>query len=919
MASLLVKVGVDVTGADALGRLGDNIGSVGRKLTTSLTLPILGAGAAITKVSVDFDTALRQIVAQTDVTAGEIGGVKDSILALSSETGRVPLELAEAFKFLASEGLSTANAIAVLELSAKAAAAGFGDTQDVAQILGGIINAYGADNITAAKAADILTAAIHDGAAEASDFVSVLGPVTPIAANLGVSFDQVAAAIAGMTLANVDADTAATSLKNVLTSILKPTAEAESTLKDLGTSSAALRTELREKGLLATLRDLKARFGDNDAVIGKVFGNVRALTGVTALLGLSEEQLNNVFGDTAGALGDLEAAYKDTEGPGRELERANADIQATLIDLGDTVLPIVVDLVHGLRDGLKDLRKWWDSLDDGMKKNIVTGIGLAAVLGPVLVVIGLMASGIAAIAPVAAALVSPVAILGAGIAYIGIKTGLFAALLDSLKPLLKTASKLFGALADTVGRILSGQAGIGELGDIFGEFADNFDGAFGDIADTINEFKNNVADLVRDIVPAIARGLSDLFAWITAQAPVIARQLLKWAKAFIDWIAPMIPPVLQQLGVWVVAIANWLLTEGIPQIATALVGVADAFLDWIGPMIPKIPGALADFATGVVSWLANDALPVIVPGLAALASGLLDGIRDAIVSMFANKSPKEIADAILGLMTAIPVIAAATLAGTAVALAFVAAYSVVKTLAGAVTAAISGVILAAQVAVAATAAFAGSLIGSAIDAGIVVGIALGPVIIATALLALLALALTQVLPTVAKWFIATGGFLIGKLIEGVQASGPTFVTELLSPFRLAINGVILIINKFLRFWDSIKLTVPSVDIPGFGTVGGFTIGLPFISPIPFLDQGAFDIPQDMLALIHKGEMVVPRPFAEDMRDGRAGQQIVYNLTVQGDLRARDKEDVIETLLRMRAISMPGGALTSIIPVAGVSG
>lgn len=90
--------------------------------------------------------------------------------------------------------------------------------------------------------------------------------------------------------------------------------------------------------------------------------------------------------------------------------------------------------------------------------------------------------------------------------------------------------------------------------------------------------------------------------------------------------------------------------------------------------------------------------------------------------------------------------------------------------------------------------------------------------------------------------------------------------------RRQVNGIIGIINLFIRAWNSISLRVPSVDIPLVGTVGGFTIGLPKLGTIPYLATGAWDVLADTLAFIHKGEMVVPRTFAEGMRAaaGNAG-------------------------------------------------
>jgi TP901 family phage tail tape measure protein len=507
MATLAVKVGVDVTGTDALRGLGQDLGRVGRNLTTAITLPIIGAGAAITKVAVDFDTALRRIVGLTDVTAEEIEGIREAILSLSGVVGKTPQELAEAFYFLASAGLTTQQALESLGPAAKASAAGMGATADIARILGGAINAYGAENITAAQAADILTAAVGKGSAEAADFAQVLGPVIPIAANLGVSFDQVAAAVAGMTTVSIDADTAAVGLKNILTSILNPTTEAKTQLLALGTSAGALREQLREKGLLVTLRDLEERFRGNEEAIGKVFGDVRGLVGVTALLGLTEEKLNDIFGATVNSLGALDVAYRDTEGPARDFERAIADVQATLIEIGTIVIPLVLQLLHGLRDGLAELRAWWASLDEATKSSIITFTGLAAVLGPVLIILGLLASGLAV-------LLSPIGLVIAAVAALGIA---WATNFNGIQTKVAQAVAVIGPILQSIANVLLPAIGIAAstLGLLLGNVWSGITSGvirLGSVISIVFEGIGTVLTTAQGIARAVGTGVAAAFA-----------------------------------------------------------------------------------------------------------------------------------------------------------------------------------------------------------------------------------------------------------------------------------------------------------------------------------------------------------------------------------------------------------------------
>jgi hypothetical protein len=74
-----------------------------------------------------------------------------------------------------------------------------------------------------------------------------------------------------------------------------------------------------------------------------------------------------------------------------------------------------------------------------------------------------------------------------------------------------------------------------------------------------------------------------------------------------------------------------------------------------------------------------------------------------------------------------------------------------------------------------------------------------------------------------------------------------------------VSGVVgafkAIYNAFASFWNSIDISFPRIDVPFFGTIGGFSIGLP---DIPMLAQGGI-VTKPTLALIGESgpEAVIP--------------------------------------------------------------
>ena len=183
------------------------------------------AGVAVVSVreAAQFETSFSKIQGLVGVTADEIGVLEDAAKRLGPQFGVSANEAAEALFFITSAGLRGAGATDVLEASLKGAAIGLGDTKTIADLATSAVNAYGESNLGGAEAVDVLAEAVRLGKLEPAELAGAMGQVLPLASNLGVSFDQVGAALAGMSKTGTDAATASTQLRQILATLAKPT------------------------------------------------------------------------------------------------------------------------------------------------------------------------------------------------------------------------------------------------------------------------------------------------------------------------------------------------------------------------------------------------------------------------------------------------------------------------------------------------------------------------------------------------------------------------------------------------------------------------------------------------------------------------------------------------------------------------
>jgi TP901 family phage tail tape measure protein len=301
LGTLTVSLGVDVgglaqartamlgfekTATNSLNGISQKFRTFGYLASATITAPMVLAGKAVFDMAKEYEYSMQKIVGLTGVAQQSVNNWSDAILKLGPQIGKGPKELADALYFISSSGIKGAEAMNVLELSAKAAASGLGETKDVADLLTSALNAYRGTGLTAGYATDVLVAAVREGKAEAAGFASAMGQIIPIAAQLGVTFDQVAGGMAAITLTGSTSSQAAVYLKGVFNSLLKATTQGEAALRSAGTSYGELRRILGENGLIPLmqkLRDINQKYGDE--LLSDVLPNIRALTGFLSLAG----------------------------------------------------------------------------------------------------------------------------------------------------------------------------------------------------------------------------------------------------------------------------------------------------------------------------------------------------------------------------------------------------------------------------------------------------------------------------------------------------------------------------------------------------------------------------------------------------------------------------------------------------------
>jgi TP901 family phage tail tape measure protein len=600
---------------------GKSMTNLGGQLTKAITVPLTAAAIGIFKFGKDFETEMSKVIGLVGVSKEQVKEWSDDILQLAPTVGKMPNELADAMFFVTSAGLRGAAALDVLTMSAKASAAGLGETKTIADLVTSAMNAYGQENLSAAKATDIITAAVREGKVEASELAATMGAVLPLASEMGVTFDQVAATQASMTRTGTDAAEAATQLKGILAGLIKPSKQAEEQLNAMGTSSSELRKKIKEEGLLQALIDLREmtnKYGEE--AMARVFPNIRALMGVLDLMGGNLESNKETFDKVTNSVGILDEAFKAaSETTDFKFNQALAQLQATAIKFFDVLKAFLVPILERFVDVLGVLGDGFAGLPMEQQKLIIGFLAIAAAVGPAIMVIGnllgTLGAAITGISTIAGVISSIGLVIPAAIAGITLLVGGLAALILSSDDVRKSLSNTFNDIQKSIG----GAIGFIQthIDDIIKAFKGLFEGiSTGNFGDFMSAMSNMIPpetmEKIHEIVIAFVEFQDIIFA--------VRDSIIEFAGNIIKSFGPVIDTFKE-------TISN--LDFG------ALLGGLDNLFNSIQPLIP-----LFEFFANVVKGVVYAAIGIIVGALNGLISilpnvyGLIFNLYSVVASVF---------------------------------------------------------------------------------------------------------------------------------------------------------------------------------------------------------------------------------------------------------------------------------------------
>lgn len=396
---------------NGLQRIGSMATDAGKKLLP-LTAGITAAGSASAKMAMDFEDAMAKVNTIADTTKVPLEDLEEAILDLSNQTGISSSEIANNVYDAISAGQETGDAVNFVSNSTKLAKAGFADAGSALDILTTIMNAYGLEATEVNKVSDILIQTQNLGKTTVGELSSAMGKVIPTAKANGVALDQVASGYAIMTANGVATAETTTYMNSMLNELGKSGTTVSKTLKKKTGKSFK---ELMDDGSsLADVLDIvSSSAAEQKLSFGDLWSSAEAGKAAMILLGDSTDNFNGTLKQMQDSTGATETAFGKLDTKSYELQKTVNELKNDAILMGRSILETLAPIISQLSQKIKELHEWFNKLDESQKETIVKAGLVAAALGPLLIVIGKMATGVGALINVVTKIIPMIGMLGA--------------------------------------------------------------------------------------------------------------------------------------------------------------------------------------------------------------------------------------------------------------------------------------------------------------------------------------------------------------------------------------------------------------------------------------------------------------------------------------------------------------------------
>ncbi|WP_242315624.1 phage tail tape measure protein [Bacillus cereus group sp. BfR-BA-01355] len=386
---------------ESISHVGNKMKDVGTNMTTGVSLPLAGIGAAAVKVASDFDTSQRNIQSSLGLTekgAENLGKIaketwKDGFGQSIEEVDQSLIKVYQNMKDVPHEELEEATK------SAMTLGKTFdSDINEVTRGAGQLMNQFG---ISSKEAFDLFAAGGQEGLNYSNEMFDNVAEYAPLYKQAGFSANEMFTIMANGTRdGSYNLDYINDLVKEFGIRVQDGSKGVSDAFAEMSPQTQKVWDNFNKgKGTSADV--FNAVLGDLSKMDDKVkanqlgvavFGTKWEDMGAQAVLGLNNA--NGALGDVEGTMGKMQKTQQEAFGV--RWQKLMRTTMASLEPLGQAILDIAEVALPPIIKAVEVAAKAFSSMPKPIQIGIVAILGMVAVLGPLVAMMGFMTSGVGA-------------------------------------------------------------------------------------------------------------------------------------------------------------------------------------------------------------------------------------------------------------------------------------------------------------------------------------------------------------------------------------------------------------------------------------------------------------------------------------------------------------------------------------------
>lgn len=301
----------------------------------------LAAFGTITgKAFMSYEEELVQARNLMDESVMSYDELDKGVRKLAEAYGIADAEMAKSAATALSSNVQTADSLKFLEQAARFSKGTFTDMNTTVDLTTSIMNSYKMSIDELPAVYDQLINTQKQAKVSWEDYNSNIGNLAALGSQVGVSLNEINAALVLQTQKGIDSATALTNLKGIIQAISSPTSAAAQKAEELGIKFDA--ATMKNKGFAVVMDKITKACKDDNEAMATLFGNVRAWTGATVLAengGKNFKEVLESLNDSSGMLDNNLQNVSETTGV--KWKEAIERLKNSAVDLGEKIAPII--------------------------------------------------------------------------------------------------------------------------------------------------------------------------------------------------------------------------------------------------------------------------------------------------------------------------------------------------------------------------------------------------------------------------------------------------------------------------------------------------------------------------------------------------------------------------------------------------